>query len=54
MFWDLIILPRNMFLDESNPAAKIIALKSPSSLLQSKRQANLEIADWILINYNYY
>ena len=45
----LFILPRNIFLDESNPAAKIIALRSPSSLLQSRRQANREIVDCVLI-----
>ena len=38
-------LPRNMFLDESNPAAYILAERSFSSRLAKIRQANLEIVD---------
>ena len=41
--------PRKIFLDESKPAAKIMALRSSSPRLDNIRQANREIVDWVFI-----
>ena len=44
----VLYLPKNMFRDESNPAAYILAERSFSSRLANIRQANLDIVDWEL------
>lgn len=41
-------LPKNIFLDESNPAAKTKQPKSSSERPAKMRQANREIVDWVL------
>ena len=43
------ILPWKIFLEESKPAAKIIALRSESSRMHKSLQANLDMVDWVLI-----
>ena len=51
MYFRVLYLPKNMFRDESNPAAYILAERSFSSRLANIRQANLDIVDWEL-TYN--
>ena len=48
MYCRVLYLPKNMFRDESNPAAYILAERSFSSRLANIRQANLDIVDWEL------
>lgn len=42
-----VLTPRNMFLEESNPAAKILAVYGVF-LSQTMRQANLEMVLWVI------